>query len=141
MREWDVLRRGLTQRLRALNCFLADIYGEGRILADGVVPVDLVRGCPQYRTEMRAVEAPFGTYISMCGTDIVRTHDGFMVLEDVNVQSCRGGGGVMGLRWRSCRGLATILVMCYRLVHGDRRRGYWHGRGAGRGARWAVVDP
>ena len=80
--EWDVLRRGLTQRHRALNCFLADIYGEGRILADGVVPVALVRGCPQYRTEMRAVQAPFGTYVSICGTDIVRTHDGFMVLED-----------------------------------------------------------
>ncbi len=80
--EWDFLERGLTQRLRALNRFLADIYGEGRILADGVVPVDLVRGCPQYRTEMRAVQAPFGTYVAICGTDIVRTHDGFMVLED-----------------------------------------------------------
>ena len=80
--EWDFLERGLTQRLRALNRFLADIYGEGRILADGVVPVDLVRGCPQYRTEMRAVQAPFGTCVSICGTDIIRTHEGFMVLED-----------------------------------------------------------
>ena len=80
--DWDFLERGLRQRLKALNRFLSDIYGAGRILDDGVVPVDLVRGCPQYRVEMRGVEVPFGTYVSVCGTDIVRTRDGFMVLED-----------------------------------------------------------
>ena len=80
--EWAFLERGLRQRLKALNLFLADVYGSARILTDGVVPVDLVRGCPQYRFEMRAVEVPHGTYVAVCGTDLVRTHDGFMVLED-----------------------------------------------------------
>ena len=80
--EWDLVERGLRQRLAALNLFLADVYGPRRCLADGVVPVELVRGCPQYRTEMRGVEVPHGTYVSLCGTDIVRTHDGFLVLED-----------------------------------------------------------
>ena len=80
--DWDFLERGLRQRIEALNRFLSDIYGVGRVLADGVIPVDLVRGCPQYRTEMRGVEVPLGAYVSVCGTDIVRTHDGFMVLED-----------------------------------------------------------
>ena len=81
-REWAFLDRGLRQRLEALNLFLADIYGPARVLADGVVPTDLVRGCPQYRIEMRGVEVPHGTYVAVCGTDLVRTHDGFMVLED-----------------------------------------------------------
>ncbi len=80
--DWEFLERGLRQRIKALNLFLCDIYGHGRILSDGVVPVDLVRGCPQYRIEMRGVHVPFGTYVAVCGTDIVRTHDGFMVLED-----------------------------------------------------------
>ena len=80
--EWASLERGLHQRLTALNLFLADVYGPARILGDGVVPVDLVRGCPQYRIEMRGVEVPHGTYVSVCGTDLVRTHAGFMVLED-----------------------------------------------------------
>ena len=44
--DWDLVERGLKQRLEALNLFLADVYGPGRILADGVVPVDLVRGLP-----------------------------------------------------------------------------------------------
>lgn len=81
-KDWDILERGLRQRIEALNQFLSDIYGTGRILADGVIPVDLVRGCPQYRIEMRGVQVPLGAYVSICGTDIVRTHDGFTVLED-----------------------------------------------------------
>ena len=56
--DWDLVERGLRQRLEALNLFLADVYGPGRILEDGVVPVDLVRGCPQYRVEMRGLEVP-----------------------------------------------------------------------------------
>ncbi len=80
--EWDFIERGLTQRLKALNLFLADVYGAGRILADGAVPAELVRGCPQYRIEMRGVEAPHGVHVALCGTDLVRTNDGFMVLED-----------------------------------------------------------
>ena len=80
--EWDLLERGLRQRLEALNLFLADIYGPGRIIADGVIPADMVRGCPQFRIAMRGVEVAHSTYVSVCGTDLVRTHDGFQVLED-----------------------------------------------------------
>jgi len=79
---WDTIESGLRQRLEALNLFLADIYGPARCLSDGVVPVDLVRGCPQYRLEMRGVTVPYGSYVALCGTDLVRTHDGFLVLED-----------------------------------------------------------
>ena len=80
--EWRQLEAGLTQRLRALNLFLEDVYGEARIIADGVIPVDVVRGCPQYRIEMRGFSAPHGTWVAICGTDLVRTNDGFRVLED-----------------------------------------------------------
>ena len=80
--EWRHLESGLTQRISALNRFLEDVYGEARIIADGVIPADAVRGCPQYRIEMRGVSVPHGTWVAVCGTDIVRTHDGFLVLED-----------------------------------------------------------
>ncbi len=81
-KTWDSIEQGLRQRLKALNLFLADIYGSARILDDGVLPSDLVYSCPQYRIQMRGVTVPHGTYVSLCGTDLVRTHDGFMVLED-----------------------------------------------------------
>lgn len=80
--EWQHLESGLTQRIGALNRFLADVYSEGRIIADGVIPADVVRGCPQYRIEMRGVSVPHDTWVAVCGTDLIRTHDGFLVLED-----------------------------------------------------------
>jgi len=80
--EWRQLEAGLAQRLKALNLFLADIYGSARIVEDGVIPVDMVRGCPQYREEMRGISVPHGTYVAVCGTDLVRTNEGFHVLED-----------------------------------------------------------
>ena len=80
--DWQTLDQGLRQRLKALNLFLGDIYGDKRILSDGVIPTDLVLGCPQFRPEMRGVQTPHGAFVSICGTDIIRTHDGFMVLED-----------------------------------------------------------
>ena len=80
--DWDNLEKGLTQRLKALNAFLEDVYGEARIIRDGVIPADVVMGCPQYRTEMRGFSAPYGTWVGICGTDLVRTNDGWKVLED-----------------------------------------------------------
>ena len=45
-REWDTLERGLTQRLTAINLFLKDVYHDGRILAEGIVPRELVLQLP-----------------------------------------------------------------------------------------------
>ncbi len=80
--DWRYVETGLAQRVKALNRFLEDVYGEGRIIEDGVIPVDMVRDCPQYRVEMRGFSAPHGTWVAICGTDLVRTNDGFRVLED-----------------------------------------------------------
>ncbi len=80
--EWGEITAGLTQRLAALNRFLEDIYGEARIISDGVIQPDMVQDCPQYRMEMRGFRAPHGVWVAVCGTDLVRTNDGFRVLED-----------------------------------------------------------
>src|SRR3954468_19544639 len=81
--EWSVVERGLAQRLLALNLFLKDIYHEGKILAEGVVPRELVYSCPHYRREMCGVRVRRDTYVSVAGTDLVRVQDGtFAVLED-----------------------------------------------------------
>ena len=80
--EWDHIERGLKQRLTALNLFLRDVYHEGKSLRDGVVPLDLVLGCPAYRLEMRGMRVPHDVYVAVCGTDIVRAGDRFAVLED-----------------------------------------------------------
>ena len=81
--EWAQIEKGLTQRLTALNLFLRDIYHEGRILAEGIVPRDLIYSCKHFRREMRGLNVPRDIYVSICGTDLVRLPDGsFAVLED-----------------------------------------------------------
>jgi uncharacterized circularly permuted ATP-grasp superfamily protein len=81
--EWSAVERGLAQRLAAINLFLKDVYNEGRILAEGVVPRELVQSCRHYRREMRGVRVPQDIYVSVAGTDLVRLEDGrFVVLED-----------------------------------------------------------
>ncbi len=81
--EWARLEAGVKQRVQALNLFLHDIYHDRRIIADGVVPAPLVLGNANYRPEMEGFPVRFGTYVHICGIDIVRDLDGtFRVLED-----------------------------------------------------------
>ena len=81
--EWATVEKGLAQRITALNLFLKDIYNEGRILKDGMVPRELVYSCPQFRREMIGVQVPRNVYVAICGTDLIRMQDGeFVVLED-----------------------------------------------------------
>ena len=74
--EWAKVERGLTQRITALNLFLKDIYNEGRILKDGIVPRELVYSCPQFRRQMSGLQVPRNVYIAVCGTDLIRLQDG-----------------------------------------------------------------
>lgn len=81
--EWDTIDAGLTQRLIALNLFLRDIYNQGKILSDKIIPHDLIYSSKHYRREMRGVRVPRDVYVSICGTDLIRLPDGqFAVLED-----------------------------------------------------------
>jgi len=81
--EWALLERACIQRVTALNAFLGDIYGPAKIVKDGVVPADLIFGNANYRPEMKDFPVPHGTYVHVCGIDIIRDELGrFRVLED-----------------------------------------------------------
>ena len=81
--EWETLSRGLTQRVRALNLFLRDIYGEKKILADGVVPEEFVYRSPGYLAQCEGIVPPGGIYSHISGIDLVKGKDGnWYVLED-----------------------------------------------------------
>jgi uncharacterized circularly permuted ATP-grasp superfamily protein len=81
--EWAVIETGLIQRLKALNLFLADIYGDQRILADGIIPRDLILGSQAYRRQMQHLFVPHQAFVNVCGSDLIRGQDGaFFVLED-----------------------------------------------------------
>lgn len=82
-REWSQLERGLDQRIRALNLFLQDVYHEGKIFKDRVVPREMIFSCKHYRRQMIGLHVPKDVYITVVGTDLIRHPDGrFLVLED-----------------------------------------------------------
>jgi uncharacterized circularly permuted ATP-grasp superfamily protein len=81
--EWVRLSKGLTQRVKAINAFLNDVYSKREILRAGLVPEDLVYRNPAFRPEMNQQPVPHGIYVMIAGIDIVRIDaDTFYVLED-----------------------------------------------------------
>ena len=81
--EWQLLHAGLEQRVKAINLYIADIYGKRDILRAGLVPEELVFRNPVFRPEMNGQRVPHGIYVHIAGIDIVRVGpDSFYVLED-----------------------------------------------------------
>lgn len=82
-REWDCTERGLIQRIRALNQFINDIYNDGNIIRDGLIPEDVVLQSKGYRPECKGMQPAHGVWAHICGSDLVRDDQGTMyVLED-----------------------------------------------------------
>ena len=71
--EWDLLRRGLEQRVKALNLYIKDIYGPREVLRAGVIPPELVYQNPVFRPEMSGQKVPHDIYVHIAGIDIVRS--------------------------------------------------------------------
>ena len=81
--DWDRIEKGLTQRITALNLFLHDVYHEGKILAQGVIPREIVYSCQHFRRQMRGLQVPRNVYVAVAGTDLLRLKTGeYVVLED-----------------------------------------------------------
>ena len=82
-KEWAKTSKGLEQRLHALNCFINDIYNDGLIFKDKVVPWDLITDSGNYRPQCQGMKPKHGVWANVCGTDLVRDGNGrFHVLED-----------------------------------------------------------
>lgn len=81
--EWQVIEKGLKQRLTALNLFLNDVYNEKKIIKDKVVPAELIQTAEGYRAVCEGWKPPHGIWIQVSGIDLVRNTDGqYYILED-----------------------------------------------------------
>jgi uncharacterized circularly permuted ATP-grasp superfamily protein len=108
--EWHTLESGVTQRVRALNLFLHDIYHDGKILKDGVVPRELVLGNAAYCQAMVGFSPPHKTYVHVCGIDIIRDDSGrYLVLED-NARTPSGVAYVVENRHMTLRVLSDLMA-------------------------------
>jgi uncharacterized circularly permuted ATP-grasp superfamily protein len=81
--EWERVEKGIKQRIKALEMFLADVYGPGEILDEGVVPRRLVTSSRHYHRAAFGLVPPNGVRIHVAGIDLIRDeHGDFRVLED-----------------------------------------------------------
>lgn len=81
--EWKHIELGISQRLKALNLFLKDVYHNQFILKDKVVPTQMVYSCSHYLREMYQFPVPHDIYVHIAGIDLIRNNDGtFYILED-----------------------------------------------------------
>jgi len=88
--EWDEITRGVQQRVRTLEAFLADVYGDGEVFEDGVVPRRLVLSSSHFHREAVGVDPVGGARVNVAGIDLIRDEAGrFRVLED-NVRTPSG---------------------------------------------------
>jgi uncharacterized circularly permuted ATP-grasp superfamily protein len=81
--EWQWLEKGLKQRIKALNLFLADIYDQQKIIQDGKIPADLIKSAKGFLKPCVGLKPPNGVWCHVTGSDLVRDKDGkWYVLED-----------------------------------------------------------
>lgn len=107
--DWDHIDRGIRQRLEALNLFLTDLYGEQRIIKEGIVPRYLIETCAEFRKPCVGLKPPRGVWCHISGTDLVRDRTGeFVVLED-NVRCPSGVSYVLENRHILKRTLPRIF--------------------------------
>lgn len=107
--EWDLVSPGVAQRVRALEAFLADVYGPQRAIADGVVPRTLVLSSKHFLRAAHGFEVPGGVRVHVAGIDLIRDETGtFRVLED-NVRVPSGVSYVISNRRAMTQGFPELF--------------------------------
>lgn len=83
LKEWQGIEKGLKQRVKALNMFINDLYNDQKIISDGVFPAELLAKSKNFLPQCRGFSPPLGIWAHICGSDLVRDHNGTVyVLED-----------------------------------------------------------
>ncbi|KKC02254.1 circularly permuted type 2 ATP-grasp protein [Mycobacterium nebraskense] len=108
--EWSRLERGIIQRVKALEMYLDDIYGDQEILNDDIIPRRLVTSCEHFHRQAMGIVPPNGVRIHVAGIDLIRDEKGnFRVLED-NLRSPSGVSYVMENRRTMARVFPNLFA-------------------------------
>jgi uncharacterized circularly permuted ATP-grasp superfamily protein/uncharacterized alpha-E superfamily protein len=90
--DWQQLTAGIAQRAQLLEMVLADLYGEGRLVAEGAIPAAAIAGSTEYLRAVCGIKPPGGRYLNLYAADVGRGPDGrWWVLGD-RTQAPSGAG-------------------------------------------------
>lgn len=96
--EWKRIEAGLTQRLKALNCFINDVYNGQEIIKAGLLPAELIISSSNFRQECIGMSPKFASWANICGSDLVRASDGVVYVLEDNLRVPSGVSYMMGNR-------------------------------------------
>jgi len=96
--EWERVEKGLIQRINALNLFLGDLYGDGKILRDGVIPGEVIASSKYFSKQCVGLKPPGGVWCHISGMDLVRGGDGTLFVLEDNLRTPSGVSYVLGSR-------------------------------------------
>lgn len=106
--EWQPIAAGVAQRARLLNALLADLYGDQRLLAEGLLPSELVFGHPNFLWPALGIRPPGGIFLHSYAVDLARDADGrWQVLAD-RTQAPSGAGYALENRQIVSRALPEL---------------------------------
>lgn len=106
--EWQAISAGLVQRAELFEAIVADIYGENRLVADGLLPPGLVASSPEFLRPMVGVRPAHGRFLYFCAFELGRGPDGgWWVLGD-RTQAPSGAGFALENRVATTRALSDI---------------------------------
>jgi uncharacterized circularly permuted ATP-grasp superfamily protein len=74
--DWEIIDSGVAQRIRALEAFLADVYSDGKVITDGVIPRQLITSSSHYHRAVWGIQPPNGVRVHVGGIDLIRTPEG-----------------------------------------------------------------
>jgi uncharacterized circularly permuted ATP-grasp superfamily protein/uncharacterized alpha-E superfamily protein len=106
--DWQQLSAGIAQRAQLLEMVLRDLYGEGKLIADGAIPAAAIAGSNEYLRQVCGIKPPGGRYLSLYAADIGRGPDGrWWVLGD-RTQAPSGAGYALENRLVLSRAFASL---------------------------------
>jgi uncharacterized circularly permuted ATP-grasp superfamily protein len=110
--EWGHVEAGLKQRIRALNCFLDDVYHDQNIVRDNILPAELLTESKSFRQQCIALNPPRGIWCHITGTDLVRHSDGAIYVLEDNLRCPSGVSYVLQNRLVMKRTFPQVFAAC-----------------------------
>src|SRR5436853_960658 len=106
--DWQQLTAGIVQRAELLELVLSDLYGEGRLVAEGAIPAAAIAGSTEYLRPVCGIKPPGGRYLNLYAADVGRGPDGqWWVLSD-RTQAPSGAGYALENRLVLSRAFASL---------------------------------
>ena len=107
--EWEILEKGLAQRAKLYNLIAKDIYGEQKLIKDGIVPPALVFANPDFLQMIWTGKPIESDFIDLMSTDIVRDKDGSFVAVNDRFQIPEGIGSTLENRLSMARAYPELF--------------------------------